>query len=110
MSVVYPSHYIEEVEMLCNRAAIIDEGRIIALDTIKNLIALLGGGVIYVGVKQVDDTILAELSALPAVKEATLVPQPPVPPEPEGKESTTEAKPVPATPMIKVVAKNTQQA
>ena len=110
MSVVYTSHYMEEVETLCHRAAIIDEGRIIALDTIKNLIALLGGGVIYVGVKQVDDTILAELSALPAVKEATLVPQPPAPPAPEGKESTTEAQPVPATPVIKVVAKNNQQA
>jgi ABC-2 type transport system ATP-binding protein len=110
MSVVYTSHYMEEVETLCNRAAIIDEGRIIALDTIKNLIGLLGGGVVYVGVKQVDDTILAELSALPAVKEATLVPQPPAPPAPEGKESTTEAKPVTASPVVKIVATNNQQA
>jgi ABC-2 type transport system ATP-binding protein len=110
MSVVYTSHYMEEVETLCNRAAIIDEGRIIALDTIKNLIALLGGGVVYVGVKQVDDATLAELSALPAVKEAALVPQPPAPPAPEGKEPTTEVKPVIATPVIKIVAKNNQQA
>jgi len=66
--------------------------------------------VVYVGVQQVDDTILAELSALPAVKEATLVPQPPAPPAAEGKESTTEAKPVTATPVIKIVAKNNQQA
>jgi linearmycin/streptolysin S transport system ATP-binding protein len=110
MSVVYTSHYMEEVETLCNRAAIVDEGRIIAMDTIKNLIGLLGGGVVYVGVKQVDDTILADLSALPAVKEATLVPQPPAPPAPEGKESTTEAKPVTATPVVKIVATNNQQA
>jgi ABC-2 type transport system ATP-binding protein len=110
MSVVYTSHYMEEVETLCNRAAIVDSGRIIALDTIKNLIALLGGGVVYVGVKQVDDAILAELSALPAVKEAILVPQPPAPPAPEGKEHTTEVKPVTATPVIKIVAKNNQQA
>jgi ABC-2 type transport system ATP-binding protein len=110
MSVVYTSHYMEEVETLCNRAAIVDEGRIIAMDTIKNLIGLLGGGVVYVGVKQVDDTILAELSALPAVKEATLVPQPPAPPAPEGKESTTEAKPVTASPVVKIVATNNQQA
>jgi ABC-2 type transport system ATP-binding protein len=110
MSVVYTSHYMEEVETLCNRAAIIDEGRIIALDTIKNLIALLGGGVVYVGVKQVDEATLAELAALPAVKEATLVPQPPAPPAPEGKESTTEAKPVTANPVVKIVATNNQQA
>ncbi|NJD59760.1 MAG: ATP-binding cassette domain-containing protein, partial [Anaerolineae bacterium] len=57
MSVVYTSHYMEEVETLCSRAAIIDEGRIIALDTIKNLIGLLGGGVVYVGVSQLDDAM-----------------------------------------------------
>ena len=110
MSVVYTSHYMEEVETLCSRAAIIDQGRIIAMDTIKNLIGLLGGGVVYVGVNRVDDSELAELSALPGVKEAALVPQPPAPPAPEGKESTSEAKPVTATPVIKVVAKNNQQA
>ena len=49
MSIVYTSHYMEEVELLCNRVAIMDQGEIIALDTIKNLIALLGGGVIHVG-------------------------------------------------------------
>ncbi len=110
MSVVYTSHYMEEVETLCNRAAIIDEGRIIAMDTIKNLIAMLGGGVVYVGVNQIDDTILAEIAALPAVKEAVLVPQPPAPPAPEGKEPTTEVKPVTASPVVKIVAEQNQQA
>jgi len=110
MSVVYTSHYMEEVETLCNRAAIIDEGRIIAMDTIKNLIAILGGGVVYVGVSQMDDTTLAELAALPGVQEATTVPQPPTPPAPEGKESTAEIKPATPNPVIKVVAKQNQQA
>ncbi|HEX9091112.1 MAG TPA: ATP-binding cassette domain-containing protein [Anaerolineales bacterium] len=110
MSVVYTSHYMEEVEELCNRAAIVDEGRIIAMDTIKNLIAMLGGGVVYVGVNQMDESILKELSILPAVKEAVLVPQPPAPPAPEGKESTTETKPAPANLVVKVVAANNQQA
>jgi ABC-2 type transport system ATP-binding protein len=110
MSVVYTSHYMEEVETLCNRAAIVDAGRIIALDTIKNLIGLLGGGVVYVGVNQVDETILAELSSLPAVKEAVLVPQPPAPPAPEGKESTSEARPMATNPVVKIVAINNQQA
>ena len=80
------------------------------MDTIKNLIAMLGGGVVYVGVNRMDETILAELSALPAVKEAVLVPQPPAPPAPEGKESTAEVKPVPVNPVVKVVALNNQQA
>ncbi len=110
MSVVYTSHYMEEVETLCSRAAIIDEGRIIAMDTIKNLIALLGGGVVYVGVNQMDDNTLAEIAALPAVKEATLVPQPASPPAPEGQEPAAEGKPAPFNPVIKVVAKQNQQA
>jgi linearmycin/streptolysin S transport system ATP-binding protein len=110
MSVVYTSHYMEEVETLCHRAAIIDEGRIIALDTIKNLIALLGGGVVYVGVSQLDDAMLAQIGSLPAVKEAALVPQPPTPPAPEGKESTVEAKPIVASPVVKIVAEQNQQA
>jgi ABC-2 type transport system ATP-binding protein len=110
MSVVYTSHYMEEVETLCNRAAIVDEGRIIAMDTIKNLIAMLGGGVVYVGVNQIDESSLAQLSALQAVKEAVLVPQPPAPPAPEGKESPVENKPVSANPVVKIVAMNNQQA
>ena len=38
MSIIYTSHYMEEVELLCKRVAIIDQGRIIALDSIRNLI------------------------------------------------------------------------
>lgn len=74
MTVVYTSHYMEEVELLCNRVAIIDQGKVIALDTVKNLTAILGGGVLKVGVRLVDDNLLRELSALPAVKQASLMP------------------------------------
>jgi len=111
MSIVYTSHYMEEVELLCDRVAIIDQGEIIALDTIKNLIAMLGGGVIYVGLPQVQDGLLAELEALPAVSEATLMPRPAPPPlaegeEPEGK----EREEVGAGEVVKIVAKHSQEA
>ena len=49
VTIILTTHYLEEAESLCRHVAIIDEGRIIALDTIKNLIAMLGGGVIKVG-------------------------------------------------------------
>jgi ABC-2 type transport system ATP-binding protein len=110
MSVVYTSHYMEEVELLCNRVAIIDEGNIIAIDTVKNLISILGGGVIYVGLEQVDDTLLQQLAALPAVKEATLTPPPVQPPPPEGEGLQSEAEPVVPNPIVKIVAENSQQA
>jgi len=109
MSIVYTSHYMEEVELLCNRAAIIDGGRIIALDTIKNLIDMLGGGVIRVGVGRIDDALLAQLAALPAVKEATVVPAPVAPPPAEGEEPAKEAQPSTGA-TVKVVAEHSQQA
>ncbi len=39
-TVVYTTHYMEEVERLCGRAAIIDHGRIIAMDAIEGLLDL----------------------------------------------------------------------
>jgi ABC-2 type transport system ATP-binding protein len=39
MAMIYTSHYLEEVERLCRRIAIIDEGRIIAEGTPQNLLA-----------------------------------------------------------------------
>lgn len=36
------THYIEEAEKLCHRVAIIDEGKLIALDTPEKLISLVG--------------------------------------------------------------------
>ena len=41
VTVVLTTHYMEEAELLCDRIAIMDEGRIIALDTPKNLIKAL---------------------------------------------------------------------
>ena len=111
MSIVYTSHYMEEVELLCSRVAIIDEGRIIAMDTIKNLIALLGGGVIHVGLERVDDALIEKIAGLPGVKGAEMisVPVPPPPGETEEPE-TVERETISTTPVVKVVAENSQTA
>jgi ABC-2 type transport system ATP-binding protein len=37
-TVVYTTHYMEEAQRLCDRVAIIDQGKILALDTVDNLI------------------------------------------------------------------------
>ncbi len=111
MSIVYTSHYMEEVELLCNRVAIMDEGKIIALDTVKNLIAMLGGGVIHVGLQQVDDALLAQLTTLPAVKRATIAPQPAPPPPAEGEEAeVAEIAPASSYTIVKIEAEHSQQA
>ena len=37
-SVIYASHYMEEVEAVCSRVAIIDQGRLVACDAISSLL------------------------------------------------------------------------
>ncbi|MGD8969218.1 MAG: ATP-binding cassette domain-containing protein [Anaerolineae bacterium] len=67
LTILYTTHYMEEAELLCHRVAIMDEGRIIALDTPQNLINTLGTGIIHIGVKDVDQGMAARLQALPQV-------------------------------------------
>ena len=100
MSIIYTSHYMEEVEFLCNRVAIVDNGRIIAIDTIKNLVAMLGGGVIQLGLNQVDEALLKDLSALSGVKQASLALQPP---KAEGEQALKGQ-------VVKIECVNSQQA
>jgi len=68
LTVLYTTHYMEEAELLCDRVAIMDEGQIIALDTPQNLINTLGTGLINVGVKEMDEEMMARLRALPQVR------------------------------------------
>lgn len=45
ITVVLTTHYMDEAELLCDRIAIMDEGKIMTIDTPKNLIkALIGRG------------------------------------------------------------------
>ena len=48
VTVLLMTHYMEEADYLCNRIAIIDRGRIIALDTPQNLKGLVGTDVISI--------------------------------------------------------------
>lgn len=41
ISVIMTTHYMDEAEVLCDRIAVMDEGRIVAIDTPKNLIKAL---------------------------------------------------------------------
>jgi ABC-2 type transport system ATP-binding protein len=73
MTVLYTSHYMEEVEFLCDRVGIMDHGRIIALDTIDELKRLVGDeNVISVRVADLPDGVIDALTALPAVDKVTV--------------------------------------
>jgi ABC-2 type transport system ATP-binding protein len=43
MTIVYTTHYMEEAQRLCDRVAIIDHGKLLALDAIPQLLAQHGG-------------------------------------------------------------------
>jgi ABC-2 type transport system ATP-binding protein len=43
MTILYTSHYMEEVQTLCSRIAILDAGKLIACDSLPNLLKLQAG-------------------------------------------------------------------
>ena len=75
LTVLYTSHYMEEVEALCDRVGIMDGGKLIACDSIPNLVAKLGGAVIEVGLEnqKISDTLLAGLHDIHGVERADLL-------------------------------------
>ena len=42
-TVIYTTHYMEEAARICDRVAIIDHGKVLAVDTVEGLIATHGG-------------------------------------------------------------------
>ena len=60
ISVIMTTHYMDEAEILCDRIAVMDNGKIIALDTPKNLIkALLKRG--FVSKQEVQKATLEDV-------------------------------------------------
>jgi ABC-2 type transport system ATP-binding protein len=57
MTVILTTHYMEEADMLCDRIAIIDKGKIVALDTPMGLKAALGGDIIRIKTRHDIDKI-----------------------------------------------------
>jgi ABC-2 type transport system ATP-binding protein len=52
ITVVLTTHYMEEADRLCSRLAIVDRGRVVALDTPANLKRILGGDVVLLTVRE----------------------------------------------------------
>ncbi len=70
MTLFMTTHYLEEADNLCDRIAIIDHGKIVALDTPENLKASLGGDIIEIHVNRpCEDGMAAALRAIPNVRE-----------------------------------------
>ncbi len=71
MTVVYTSHYMEEVEYLCQRLAIVDHGRVIAQGTLDEVRHLVGRETtVRLKVNASDAALVAAVSAVPGVSQA----------------------------------------
>jgi len=72
MTIFLTTHYMEEADSLCDRLAIIDHGRIMALDTPGALKARIGGDLVtvrFVGEDEKVGVLLNAIRSLPRVRE-----------------------------------------
>jgi ABC-2 type transport system ATP-binding protein len=68
-TVLLTTHYMDEAERLCDRVAVVDHGKVIALGTPRELIASLGGEhVVDFSLMSVDGSGELDLANLPAVR------------------------------------------
>jgi linearmycin/streptolysin S transport system ATP-binding protein len=67
MTIIYTSHYMEEVQALCSRIGILDNGKLIACDTLPNLLNRLEGQ-IHFRLESIPDSLLEKLKSLPRAK------------------------------------------
>lgn len=67
-TIIYTTHYMEEVEQICSRVAIIDKGKTIAIGTKEQLKAMIKTGeTICIEVLELEDKHLENIKELPHV-------------------------------------------
>src|SRR6185312_340871 len=67
VTVVYTSHYMEEVQELCSRIAILESGRMLACDTLPELLKLQDA-TLRIDVANPPAEFAAKLGTIPGVK------------------------------------------
>ncbi len=71
-TIVYTSHYMEEVEQICTRIAIMDKGKNLAIGTTKQLKDMIRNTeTIHVEMLSLDDNIFTQIKDLPHVYDCT---------------------------------------
>jgi ABC-2 type transport system ATP-binding protein len=63
VTIVYTSHYMEEVEQLCDAIAVIDHGRVVAHERMDSLLQRGGGRILHLRLKEAVPALLTLLSA-----------------------------------------------
>jgi len=68
VTIILTTHYMEEADYLCDRVAIIDQGRIVAMDTPSKLKDVLGGDVICLELEGDAENFMRHVKSLKWVK------------------------------------------
>ncbi|WP_321428669.1 ATP-binding cassette domain-containing protein [uncultured Methanolobus sp.] len=71
ITIILTTHYMEEADKLCHRIAIIDKGKIIAMDSSSNLKNDIGGDVITI-VSPQRDALYSAIKSMPEIKNIEL--------------------------------------
>ena len=69
VTIIITTHYMEEADSLCDRLAIIDHGKVVALGTPANLKKELGGDVVRIYAKKPNLTALRKLKYIKSIKQ-----------------------------------------
>ncbi len=68
LAIILTTHYMDEADYLCDRIAIVDHGKIIAMDTPKKLKDILGGDVVCLVSQKNQKELVSELKKLKYIK------------------------------------------
>jgi len=68
VTIILTTHYMEEADYLCERVAIIDHGKISAMDTPRKLKDTLGGDIVCIEVEEKEEEFIRQLKKFKWIK------------------------------------------
>ena len=72
VTILLTTHYMDEAEKLCNRVGIMDNGRIVAIDTVERLLELVGGiDIIDVEAEEIPSVLMERISKMKGVEKVS---------------------------------------
>ncbi len=71
VTIILTTHYMEEADFLCDRIAIMDRGKFVAMDTPAQLKDILGGDVVSLEIEGKADILVEKINSLDWIKNMT---------------------------------------
>jgi ABC-2 type transport system ATP-binding protein len=71
VTIILTTHYMEEADFLCDRIAIMDRGKFVAMDTPGRLKDILGGDVVFLEIEGNADALVNQIKSLDWIKNMT---------------------------------------